>query len=411
MVGGNMKESTALQKILLEKILEDKELSQYLPEHTRDGTAIIVGKSIELVDDDKLDRYNISFKIKVIKKDEATETSDASIADEGPKIFSDLIEVSKYLRKNQKPFIFSVDSSVTIIKKNNERAMSLPSEVTHNFNSNGNSYGMGLFDFKGYWSVKPDVGLEMILWPERNLKMLDNKILEFLERKYKYQTSTMHYDNGLSLHNIPLKDTASQAEIHAREDPFIIVRISRENIRNIEEYGARTEKPSIPEFKEGLPYAAGIINSPYYDQMSKFEIDITKKVTPQRTLYPPTKLIRRHIGDERYHELNNGDVIDDLVLMYHQISKDFDMVIIPEKSLELLKENKDTAKEFLEYYSNVEKTIIRVYSNNKPDKNDSKILQFHTPKFVRERGNQVGFYADNWFCVRMKKIQNVNPEE
>jgi hypothetical protein len=417
-----MSKETELQKLALEKVLEDKELRKYLPEHLQtNGMAMILAKKISLVDDDNHDTYRFGIKFKIVPREELSEalstasTSNRIVEEEQSKTILSLSDITDYLKKNNAPILFDVNASTKLNKKFHNFRLELPQTVINRPDGKGGFSGARISDFISYWSINPDVGVEIVIWPKKNHELLGENELAFLNNTYKYHLA-MEYTDELKLPNLLIKDDLKtvSATIVAEGNPYVIIRIDKEHLKGAGGYKA--EKPDVKKHEENKTIQSGttgldssltreIINSPEYAQMSKFDLIEKKRVTPQKALYPPAKMLRQHLGEERYSNLKVNEVIDDLVLMYRENDAHPDAVITSKKNLGLLEANKDAGKMFSDHYNSVMDIKVKIYGNEK-----QKILQFlNVPLFLREKGTEVTFYAANTFYIEMQVTKSDVP--
>jgi len=382
----------SILKQILEQILKDEESKKFLDE--KKVNVSIIHKETEKV---SADHYNLNFKIIITEDYENKETA---IADSKltasttvqPERFSSLREISTYLKSSNHPFLFNVDTYGELLK-NQKQLMPLPTQITTDFDRNSNIVGMGLFDFKAYWTVDSDNNFEMVLWPEKNYKMLDSDIKTFLENNYKYRTVMMHYECGLEL---PTKHLKTKIGFYAKNDPFIVVKSLRD-ISKIDDRTAHIALQSRSNITEISYWMTEIINSSFYDSMQKFNIDITKKVTPQKKVFLPAEFMIQYLGNEKYKIANKGGSINGLVLAYNKSDEDSGIILIPEKNLEVLKANKDSSKEFLDYFNEIQEVQVKMHGNS--------VIQVYIPEFIRNLPeSRARFYANDWPFVRLQRI-------
>jgi hypothetical protein len=438
----------------LEKAIGNKDLSQFLPEYLKRGVVEFLGTSIDC-NYDRPGVYKVSVKFNITSEFHSINIGETNtITSNNPEIDAETVElteepidfsavykpdklsqlssISQSIKSNQKPFLFTVESLEKIVqvgKEKKEKRLTLPPKILYDCNINGNFIDMGLFDFKGYWSIKSEGDIEMVILPIQNMDMLDEDTKTFLQRKYEHETGIMHYQNGLNISDMPILEN-SEATVLADDSPFAIIKIAKKYLREESKTSGAMAEYDIPEVlemieqsktpriekrqlkehilklrsKESLikefPGTEKISHASYYTDM--FKIDVNKDRIVTSNITPPREILKQYLGMEAYDKLGHGICIDDFVMRYHITNEAFDIALMPKSNLKLLETNTDSSGEFLEYFNNIFYTQIKAYGE--PDK---KICYISMPRFAKDSGIRLQFFANNDFYIRIRELDRI----
>jgi len=340
---------------------------------------------------------------------------------------SDLIQIINQIKNDEKAILFNGESSRIVQHNGNSQSqfytLGLPYIISEVFDKiphkNKEKAKLTIFFYKGL-----EEQVEMILMPEQNYKLLTTDAIKKITEANTISTF-VEYDFEKAIMDFPLPAHVSRSiGFNAYKDPFVILRPQTKmddiyinifeqipHMKYIDGISA-APKNAIPQIQktsekedykltdpkpiEPFPFEKEIRSSELYDKMSKFTMDDSSNtIRENRVLNIPIAVIRQLMSTEEYNHLEKGKSIEHLKLLYKNNNGSLDMILLPDKNLDiLLNDNSDKTKNFLNYFDKKEQVDIR--------RSNPCVFRLRNPEFIRTPGYQIRLSAKEDFFIHVQ---------